>query len=679
LLFNAETLMNVDIFFQLVVKRYLGGVLLSLILLNSHLSFAEGQQQESESKVAKLSWFIPDGLRADPQVFNIYQWAREGKLPNIKKMMEMGSYGYSIPVFPSHTPANFAALVTGMYPRTNGIPDGPMRIEGKSLEKPSVGGFSSAARKVPAIWGELGQDRSVVLLSMPGSTPPELKQNAITIRGRWGGWGADLHSVIYEKMSIEQRTKLARNSRLFMQGMELTQYIDPNSALKWPSTTPKSKESFLRFEFFNLPFYAKLQQKDNASGSKYDSIVISRDMEKVDASIKKGQWSKWIPVTVIWNDRKVKTNVKFNLIAIGPGDFFRIRLVADNLNDFIVDPSLASTEIESDIGPMVDFPDNFPSQLVYYPEDKKVFLDEANMSLKWHRDVVDSIYKRYKPDIFLHDIYTPNQMLTSRWWMGYIDPSSERYGDVSKLEREKLWLEVKDMYKGIDDIVGKTMQNADKDTVIVLSSDHGAIPLNKSVQLNNLFAKKGWITYDINPKTGEPVIDWEKSKVVFLKMSNIYINPRGLGPVYQRTSGEDYDELRAQVIRALEELRDEKGIAPLDAAVKWEDVDSVLKLPADRTGDLVVANKPGYGWSEDITANLQVFSIPLETGYKQAVFADNVQGLWAPFIIVGKGIKHNYQIKEPIRNVDQLPTIFRAMHIDLPQKVEGRTVNEIFK
>ena len=543
----------------------------------------------------------------------------------------------------------------------------------------SVGGFSSAARKVPAIWGELGQDRSVVLLSMPGSTPPELKQNAITIRGRWGGWGADLHSVIYEKMSIEQRTKLARNSRLFMQGMELTQYIDPNSALKWPSTTPKSKESFLRFEFFNLPFYAKLQQKDNASGSKYDSIVISRDMEKVDASIKKGQWSKWIPVTVIWNDRKVKTNVKFNLIAIGPGDFFRIRLVADNLNDFIVDPSLASAEIESDIGPMVDFPDNFPSQLVYYPEDKKVFLDEANMSLKWHRDVVDSIYKRYKPDIFLHDIYTPNQMLTSRWWMGYIDPSSERYGDVSKLERDKLWLEVMDMYKGIDDIVGKTMQNADKDTVIVLSSDHGAIPLNKSVQLNNLFAKKGWITYDINPKTGEPVIDWEKSKVVFLKMSNIYINPRGLGPVYQRTSGEDYDELRAQVIRALEELRDEKGIAPLDAAVKWEDVDSVLKLPADRTGDLVVANKPGYGWSEDITANLQVFSIPLETGYKQAVFADNVQGLWAPFIIIGKGIKHNYQIKEPIRNVDQLPTIFRAMHIDLPQKVEGRTVNEIFK
>ena len=553
-----------------------------------------------------------------------------------------------------------------------------MRVEGKALEKPSVGGFSSGARKVPAIWGEIGQDRSVVLLSMPGSTPPELKQNAITIRGRWGGWGADLHSVLYEMMSIEQRTKLARNSRLFMQGMELTQYIDTDHSLTWPNTNSTSQEKFLKFDFFNCTFYAKLTREDMASGSDYDSMVISRNMVQVDASIMKGQWSQWIPIEINWNGRAVNTNVKFNLVDIGAGDFFRVRLVADNLNDFIVEPSLVSEELKSDIGPMVDFPDNFPSQLVYYPEDKQVFLDEAKMSLDWHRDVVDSIYKRYKPDIFLHDIYTPNQMLTSRWWMGYIDPLSERYNDISTLERDKLWREVQDMYVGIDDILGKTLLNADKDTVIVLSSDHGVIPLNQSVQLNNLFAQKGWIKYEINPQTGEPTIDWEKSKVVFLKMSNIYINPNGLGPVYIRTSGPEYEELRAQVISALESLKDVKGIAPLDAAVKWEDVNHILKLPADRTGDLVVANKPGYGWSEDITANLQIFSIPLETGYKQAVFADNVPGLWTPFIIVGKNIKHNYQIKEPLRNIDQLPTIFRAMNINIPEKVEGNIINEVF-
>ena len=37
---------------------------------------------------------------------------------------------------------------------------------------------------------ELGKKN--LLLSLPGSTPPELKKG-ITIRGRWGGWGFDTH------------------------------------------------------------------------------------------------------------------------------------------------------------------------------------------------------------------------------------------------------------------------------------------------------------------------------------------------------------------------------------------------------------------------------------------------------------------------------------------------------
>ena len=65
------------------------------------------------SAATRLYWFVPDGLRADPQVFDVFGWARQGKLPNIKKMMERGAWGYSKPVFPSHTPVNFSALMTG--------------------------------------------------------------------------------------------------------------------------------------------------------------------------------------------------------------------------------------------------------------------------------------------------------------------------------------------------------------------------------------------------------------------------------------------------------------------------------------------------------------------------------------------------------------------------------------
>lgn len=640
---------------------------------------AEVSGDANDSASTKLSWFIPDGLRADPELFDIFRWANEGKLPNIKRMMKLGSYGYSIPVFPSHTPANFAALLTGMYPQSNGVPDGPMRIEGQSLQKPAVAGFSSSARKVPAIWGTLGESKSVVLLSMPGSTPPELKRNAVTIRGRWGGWGADFQSVIYEKMSIERRTQLAKNSRLFMFGMELTQFIEPNESLAWPNTPLESKALFLRMEYQGAPIFAKIFQQSDPTRTHYDSIAFSRDMIRVDAVLSKGQWSDWVPYNVVWNERTVKTNLKFHVISLGPGTFFRIRVLADSINEFIVEPSQAAVDISKDVGPMVDFPDNFPPQLIYFPEDKKTLLKEVQMSMDWHRKAVDSIYARYNPDVFVHDIYTPNQMLTSRWWMGYLDPNSSRYHEISKEKRDLLWREVKDMYRGIDEIVGKTLDHADKNTLIVFSSDHGVIPLNSAVLLNNLFAKNGWITYGINSKTGEAVIDWAKSQVVFLKMTNIYINPTGLGPVYTRASGPAYEDLRNKVIKAVESLRDEKAISPLDNAVKWEDVGRVFKLPPDRTGDLVVSIKAGYGWAEDITPDLRIFAKPIEAGYKQAVVADNVKGLWAPFIIVGKGIKKNFPLTAPIKHVDQLPTIMRAMNLPVPSGVEGVVINEIFR
>jgi len=666
-------------------QKCLSKLVINSALFGMSLAFAQFSTGAESTAIAttpssstKLSWFIPDGFRADPDLFNIFQWAKDGKLPNIKRMMESGSYGYSVPVFPSHTPANFAALLTGMYPKTNGVPDGPMRVEGQSLEKSAVGGFSSSARRVPAVWGQFGHDKRIVLLSMPGSTPPELKTNAVTIRGRWGGWGADTHSVIFEKASIEQRTKLARNSRLFMQGMELTRYLDPDPKWKWPLNGEEKNSSYLKLDLYGASVFAKLQRTKVKGGQRLTAVAFSRDGEKTEVVLKNGQWSQWFPIEIEWNGRKVTSNFKFHVISAGPEEFFRIRVLVDSMNSLNVEPPDVADAIRSDIGPMVDFPDNFPAQLVYYPDDKKTFLSEVKQSIDWHRRSVDSIYSKYHPDIFIHDIYTPNQMLTSKWWMGYVDPTSLRYRDISDRQRKQLWSEVMEMYKGIDTIVGKTLDNADQDTLIVFSSDHGAIPLDSSVQINNLFAKKGWITYAINPNTGEPSIDWLKSKVVFLKMSNIYINPNGLGPTYKRTSGPEYDALRQEVIAALDSLQDENGRKPLDQAVKWEDVESRLNLPPDRTGDLVIANRPGFGWAEDITNDGKIFVLPLESGYKQAVFAGNVRGLWAPFIIVGKGIKRDHAIQQPISNIDQLPTIFRAMNIESPRKMEGRVIDEIF-
>ncbi|MEK7072269.1 MAG: alkaline phosphatase family protein, partial [Patescibacteria group bacterium] len=136
----------------------------------------------------------------------MFKWAQEGKLPNIKKLMDRGSYGYSFPSFPSHTPTNFATLLTGSYPEVHGVNDGPMHILGKSLDKVAIGGFRSVAKKVSPIWKTLEEaGLKVALLSIPGSTPPEINKGVV-LRGRWGGWGADFNAINFEtKGNLSQR------------------------------------------------------------------------------------------------------------------------------------------------------------------------------------------------------------------------------------------------------------------------------------------------------------------------------------------------------------------------------------------------------------------------------------------------------------------------------------------
>ena len=652
--------------------------LLLLILSVSSIILINSCQKNIQKEDIKLYWFIPDGMRADTTIFNIYGWANEGKLPNIKRMMEQGSYGYVIPTFPTHTPTNFATLFTGAYPKTHGVADGPMHIEGRPLDKVAIGGFSSVAKKIDPVWVTMENDgKNVLLLSIPGSTPPELKKG-ITIRGRWGGWGADFHAVNFEsKADSIQRKNQGRGSRLFFFGPQLTNYVDTKvvKLIKPKSFIPVLKSEM---ETYGAKMIAYIYDSTDDDKMNYNGILFTLDGKSVVAALEKGEWSKWIPINLTWNGVNVDSNVKIKVIKLDDDGFFRVRFFYNNLNEYNVDPREAASKIILNTGPMMDFVDNFPPQLIYYEEDKITFLEEMNMTFDWHTKATDFLLKEYKPDIYISDIYSPNQMLTSRWWMGYIDPASFRYEDITEDEREKLWNEVKGMYKRLDDIIGKILDNADKNTLVVLTSDHGAIPLNKWVSLNNLFAKKGWLKFEINKETGEPIVDWENSKVVYLKMAHVYINPNGLAGNYTRVSDQKYENLRNEVIDALNELEDlETGLKPVIAIAKWENVTNMLDLPKDRVGDLVIANMAGYGWNEEMTEDLKIFDTPLKSGYKQAILDKKNEGMWTPFIVIGPGVKKNYKITEPLEMADVYPTLMTLMGKELPDFVEGEALNEI--
>lgn len=656
-------------------------LLVAVALLGCGYYLLQKRSQPPKHQI-KLYWFIPDGMRAEPNLFNIYEWAKEGKLPNIKKLMDRGSYGYSYPNFPSHTPTNFAALLTGSYPVVNGVDDGPMREVGKPLDSVAVPGFRSTAKKVPPIWTTLEQaGMKVAIVSIPGSTPPEINKGVV-IRGRWGGWGADFNSINFETLgNLAQRVKQGRAVKLFYFGPALTQYIDGVKPTGWANPPMSFGTPYeISLTGWGTTVYAYVYQSQNTPGASYDHVAFSLDKKTILGDVGPGGWTDWKPITLVWKTKDATVNVPSHfraaVIKLDNSQFFRIRLEYDQLNRYITYPETASDVLEKDVGPMVDFADNFPAQLIYYPEDKKIFQDEAAMSFDWHTRAVPAISKDFTPDVVIHDIYTPNQMLTSKWWMGYVDPNGSGYNQVSAADREKLWQEVQGMYKNLDTMIGEMLKVAGPDTYIVLSSDHGAVPLNRNVNLNNLFAQKGWLKFTIDPKTGEPNIDWAHSQVIYLKMAHVYINPNGLAGPYIRASGPSYEALRNQVIDTLKNLKDENGYAPVVDIVKWEDAKSYMQLDPDRIGDLVIANAPGYGWNEEMSNDLAVFSTPSVTGYKQAIKAKDVPGMWTPFIIAGPGIKkNNFLGNTPFTLVNQYPTIMKALGVKIPGFVQGKALD----
>ena len=634
----------------------------------------------------KVYWFIPDGLRADPHLFNMYRWANEGKLPHIKALMENGAYGYSRPVFPSHTPVNFATLLTGSYPLKHGIADGPMHIEGKPLDKVAVGGFRSSARRTKAAWSLFEeQGERVAVVSVPGSTPPEI-QNGVVVRGRWGNWGPDYAAVNFESEGDStQRKKQGSSSKLFFFGSSLTKYIRDEPVEGWSidlSGCPGARG--IQMEAWGATLHGVLCRASYDAQSRAERLIVSLDKRSIATTVGVGGISEWAPITLTFaadgaKPAEVSSHFKVELIKTGEQGFFRIRVLYDVLNSFVTAPPSAAATLERKIGPMVDFADNFPPQLIHYKEDKDAYLREQDESFRWHTSVVNPIVTSFKPSVVIHDVYNPNQMLTSRWWLSKVDPSSRRYKEWTTDERAVAWKEVLGMYQHIDAVLGEVMKVADKDTFIVLSSDHGNIPLDRSVRLNNVFAQKGLLKFAVNPTTGASEIDWANTKAVFLQMSHIYINPNGLAGPYVRQKGPEYQKLRDQVARIVRDLADKDGTHPLDRLATWEDAAKVFKLPADRVGDLVIANKSGFGWSEEFTADGEVFVTPLIAGYKQALIPEHNDGLLTPFLVSGPGIKKNFSLgPEPISHVDQLPTIMRMIGIEPPSDIDGRVLESVF-
>ncbi len=87
---------------------------------------------------------------------------------------------------------------------------------------------------------------------------------------------------------------------------------------------------------------------------------------------------------------------------------------------------------------------------------------------------------------------------------------------------------IEDLYKRMDDIVGKTMKYVDDDTVLFVLSDHGFKTFRRGINLNTWLEQNGYLTAKDEPGAKEATylrgIDWSKTRAYSFGLAGIYLN-----------------------------------------------------------------------------------------------------------------------------------------------------------
>jgi len=181
----------------------------------------------------------------------------EGKLPNVKKLMELGACRDDLMMLganPTITPPMWATLATGCYPMTHGIMD--YNLSPEDDKDITIGAFSSRFMKSEPIWNVAAKaGKKTLVMHWPGgSFPPTIdSENLITIDGSSPGACCAWSNVRDLDMLYVASTKAEKPS--YMPMSIKTTDVEGDETLKFalaPTSgtgkTPEAKEKLKKYQ-----------------------------------------------------------------------------------------------------------------------------------------------------------------------------------------------------------------------------------------------------------------------------------------------------------------------------------------------------------------------------------------------------------------------------------------------
>ncbi len=324
------------------------------------------------------------------------------------------------------------------------------------------------------------------------------------------------------------------------------------------------------------------------------------------------------------------------------------------------------------------------------PLFEDAFIQEVSEVTRQREKALFFLLNKFDWDFFVA-VFEPLDSLQHFFWK-YIDENHPQYPLVKKSKHRGAIL---DHYKELDRIIEKLLGTLDRETVFVVYSDHGSGPLYQDVFINNWLIDRGFlklkwdvkgilwrllrkrISFSRKIHTRQyskliSAIDWKGTKAYFFSLSgqSIRINLKGREPEGVVEAG-DLELLKAELIRALSELKDENtGEKLVEKIHQREEIyagEFVTNAP-----DLIVEMKEGYVLQEGLGEKLV---LPARQG---SLFRSGDHRSNGILFIKGEGIRKEALLSSP-EIVDMAPTLLYAMGVPVPRDMDGKVLKEVFE
>jgi len=228
---------------------------------------------------------------------------------------------------------------------------------------------------------------------------------------------------------------------------------------------------------------------------------------------------------------------------------------------------------------------------------------------------------------------------------------------------------IEDLYKQMDDLIGRVKAQLDSRSVLIVMSDHGFKSFRRGVNLNSWLYLNGYLKLKDGKTTSDEWfkdVDWDKTKAYALGLGGLYINQKGREAKGTVPAGDESNALKAELKRGLNGLRDE---AAGDVAItEVYDRDKVYSGPyAGNAPDLIIGYNQGFRASWDsVTGKVD-----------STIFENNTKAWSGDHCIDPKHVpgvfffSRKTEAKTP-SIMDVAPTVLTLFGLPVPGHMDGR-------